>query len=98
MLKIIQDIVYEAKNEGVRISCCDADICMNLKTEVHQPSIVRVSASLGSTNEEETGLNPQSGGRGARRWGPGAGQPGAGEAWGLGAGAEECQSDITLFI
>ena len=59
-----------------------------------------MSASLGNTNEEQTGLNPQGGGRGARNSrGAGAGQPGAGEAGGLEAGAEECQPDfITLLI
>ena len=54
-----------------------------------------MSASLGNTNEEQTGLNPQGGGRGARNTrGAGAGQPGAGEAGGLGAEAEGCQPDI----
>ena len=42
-------------NEGVRIACCNADICMNSKAELHQPSIVRVTNSLGNTNEEQTG-------------------------------------------
>ena len=64
-------------NEGVRIACCDADICMNLKAEFHQPSIVRVTNTLGNNNEEQTGPYPQRGaGRGARR-GRGQGRRGA---------------------
>ena len=59
-----------------------------------------MSASLGNTNEEQTGLNPQGGGRGARNCRKaGAGQPGAGEAGGLEAWAEVYQPDfITLLI
>ena len=64
-------------NEGVRIACCDADICMNSKAEFHQPSIVRVTNTLGNNNEEQTGPHPQRGaGRGARR-GRGQGRRGA---------------------
>ena len=63
-------------NEGVRISCCNADICMNLKAEFHQPSIVRVTNTLGNSNEEQTGglsLRGGSGGAG-RGTGRGAGR------------------------
>ena len=42
-------------NEGARIACCQADICMNSKAEFHQPSTVRVSTLLGNHNEEQTG-------------------------------------------
>ena len=42
--------------------CFQADICMNSKTEFHQPSIVRVTANLGNPNDEQTG--PQGTGRG----------------------------------
>ena len=57
-------------------------------------------ASLGNTNEEQTGLNPQGGGRGARNSrGAGAGQPGAGGAGGEGIGAEEDPPDsITHYL
>ena len=59
-------------NEGVRIACCNADICMNSKAEFHQPSIVRVTNTLGNSNEEQTGGQSLRGGsrgdgRGARR-------------------------------
>ena len=59
-------------NEGVRIACCSADICMNSKAEFHQPSIVRVTNTLGNSNEEQTGPPSERGGRrgagrGARR-------------------------------
>ena len=50
----------------VRIVCSRADICMNSKAEFHQPSVIRVSANLGNTNEEQTGIQPQGGGRGSR--------------------------------
>ena len=50
-------------NEGVRIACCTADICMNSKSEFHQPLIIRVSANLGNLNEEQTGLQLQEGAR-----------------------------------
>ena len=57
-------------NEGVRIACCNADICMNSKAEFHQPSIIRVTNTLGNSNEEQTGPGAS---RGARR-GAGAGR------------------------
>ena len=58
-------------NEGFRIACCQADICMNSKSEYQQPSIVRVTTLLGNSNEEQTGPQPQ---RGAGRGGRGRGQ------------------------
>ena len=65
-LKSFKTAFMRQINEGVRIACSRADICMNSKAEFHQPSIVRVSSNLGNTNEEQTGLHPQGGGRGAR--------------------------------
>ena len=65
-LKSLKTVFMRQTNVGVIIACCEADNCMKSKTEFHQPSIVRVSASLGKTNEEQTRLNPQGGGRGAR--------------------------------
>ena len=63
-------------NEGVRIAYCQADICMNSKAEFHQPSIVRVTNTLGNSNEEHTA--PQRGaGRGARKGGRGGAGRGA---------------------
>ena len=41
-------------NEGVRIATSTADICMNSRTEFHQPSIVRVTPGLGNPNEEQS--------------------------------------------
>ena len=62
-------------NEGVRIACCEADICMNSKAEFHQPSIVRVTNTLGNSNEEQTGPQPQRGaGRGRGEAGARAGE------------------------
>ena len=56
--------------EGVRVKCSEADILMNSKNEFHQPSIVRVVAFRGNTNEEqaEAEPNPAKGrGRGGSR-------------------------------
>ena len=39
-------------NKGLRIACCNTDICMNSKAEFHQSSIVRVTKILGNSNEE----------------------------------------------
>ena len=66
LFKNFQTAFLRQINEGVRIACSRADICMNSKAEFHQPSIIRVSANLGNTNEEQTGIQPQGGGRGAR--------------------------------
>ena len=57
-------------NEGVRIACCNADICMNSKAEFHQPSIIKVKNTLGNSNGDQTGPEAS---RGARR-GAGAGR------------------------
>ena len=65
-LKSFKTAFMRQINEGVRIACCTADICMNSKSEFHQPSIIRVSANLGNLNEEQTGLQPQEGARGRR--------------------------------
>ena len=75
-LKSFKTAFLRQINEGVRIACCEADICMNSKSEFHQPSIVRVTNSLGNPNEEQTGAQPQRGaGRGGR--GRGMGRRGA---------------------
>ena len=42
-------------NEGARIKLTKADICMNSRSEFHQPSIVRVLAVRGNLNEFQTG-------------------------------------------
>ena len=69
-LKSFKTAFMRQINEGVRIACCKADICMNSKAEFHQPSIVRVTTSLGNTNEEQTGSQPRVGAsRGAGRRG-----------------------------
>ena len=43
-------------NEGARIKVYKTDICMNSKSEFHQPSIVRTEAMRGNINEDQTGL------------------------------------------
>ena len=55
------------------IACCNAAICMNLKTDFHQPSIVRVTANLGNSKEEQTGPQSQRGARGRGGGGTGIG-------------------------
>ena len=79
-LKSFKTAFMRQVNEGVRIACCEADICMNSKAEFHQPSIVRVTTTLGNNNEEQTGPRGAAGrgaGRGARRGaGRGAGSRG----------------------
>ena len=70
-LKSFKTAFMRQINEGVRIACCQADICMNSKSEYHQPSIVRVTTLLGNANEEQTGPQPQ---RRAGRGGRGRGQ------------------------
>ena len=42
-------------NEGVRIACCDAFIYMNSMAEFHQPSIVKVTNTLGNNIDEQLG-------------------------------------------
>ena len=73
-------------NEGVRIACCEADICMILKAEFHQPSIVRVTNTLGNNNEEQTGPQGVVGGGAGKGAGRGAGR-GPGRGAGRGAGS-----------
>ena len=77
-LKSFKTAFLRQINEGVRIVCCEVDICMNSKSEFHQPSIVRVTNSLGNPNEEQTGAQPQRGaGRGGRGRGRSQGRRGA---------------------
>ena len=85
-LKSFKTAFIRQVNEGVRIAYCNADICMNSKAEFHQPSIVRVTNTLGNSNEEQTGPQPRRGagsrGRGQRgrgAGGTGRGQPGRGQ-------------------
>ena len=64
-------------NEGARVRLTKADICMNSKSEFHQPGIVRVVAVRGNLNEEQTGVFPQDGqGGGERGRGRGRGRRG----------------------
>ena len=63
-LKSFKTAFMRQVNEGVRIACCDADICMNSKMQFHQPAIVRVSAALGNLNEDQAAFNFQPRGRG----------------------------------
>ena len=52
-------------NEGVRIACCGADICLNSKIQFHQPALVRITATLGNTNDDQTSYSSQPRGRNA---------------------------------
>ena len=56
-------------NEGARVRLTKADMCMNSKSEFHQPGIVRVVAIRGNVNEEQSGMFPRDGreGRGTGR-------------------------------
>ena len=65
-LKSFKTAFMRQINEGVRIACCRAEICMNSKSEFHQPSIVRVSTNLGNSNEEQTSIQSLDGARGRR--------------------------------
>ena len=94
-------------NEGVRIACCEADICMNSKAEFHQPSIVRVTNSLGNSNEEQTGPLPVRGARSQGRSQRGRGQepdrmgsqqPGGGAGWPSNLGASSLFQFIFLYL
>ena len=53
-LKSFKSSFIRQTNEGVRIVSSEADICMNSRTEFHQPSIIRVTPTLGNPNEEQT--------------------------------------------
>ena len=55
-LKSFKTALMRQINEGVRIACSRADICMNSKAEFYQPSIVRVTKNLGNPNEGDTML------------------------------------------
>ena len=52
-------------NEGARVRISKADICMNSKSEFHQPGIVRVVSVRGNVNEEQTSVSLLAG-RGGR--------------------------------
>ena len=60
-------------NEGARVRLTKADICMNSKSEFHQPGIVRVVAVRGNVNEEQSGMFPRDG-RGGKGRGRGGGR------------------------
>ena len=55
-------------NEGARVRVSKSDICMNFKSEFHQPGIARVVAARGNVNEEQTSVSLLAGrGRGRGR-------------------------------
>ena len=56
-------------NEGARVRLQEVDICMNSKSEFHQPGIVRVMAVSGNLNEEQAVVFPMDGRRGGSRGG-----------------------------
>ena len=96
-LKSFKTAFMRQINEGVRIACCEADICMNSKAEFHQPLIVRVTNTLGNNNEEQTGPYPQRGaGRGPRR---GSARAGGGPAarWG-GSLDKDTEASIIFYL
>ena len=75
-------------NEGARVRLTDADICMNSKSEFHQPGIVRVVAVRGNVNEEQTGVFPLAGGGGVSGGrGRGSSRGGQGRSRGRGTGS-----------
>ena len=47
------------ENNGLRIACFDADICIKSKSQLYKPLIVRVTTSLGNSIEEQTRPQPQ---------------------------------------
>ena len=53
-LRTIRYPMVRQVNEGGRVRLSEFDICMNLKSELHQPGIVRVAAVRGSVNEKQT--------------------------------------------
>ena len=65
-------------NEGARVRLSKADICMNSKSEFHQPGIVRVIPVRGNVNEEQAGISLQAGRGGARGGARGRGRAGQG--------------------
>ena len=50
-----------------RVRLTKADICMNSKSEFHQPGIVRVIAVKGNVNAEQMEVFPLAGGGGGTR-------------------------------
>ena len=74
-------------NEGARVRLQKADICMNSKSEFHQPGIVRVMAVRGNLNEEQAAIFPLDGRRGGPRGGRGRGSMRAGHGNTRGRGA-----------
>ena len=72
-------------NEGARVRLTEADICMNSKSEFHQPCIVRVIAVRGNVNEEQAGLFPRDG-RGGGPGGRGRGSSRGGQRGSTGRG------------
>ena len=65
-------------NEGARVRLQKADICMNSKSEFHQPGIVRVMALRGNLNEEQAAIFPLDGRKGGHRGGRARGSMRAG--------------------
>ena len=49
-LRSFRSAFLRQTNEGVRIVSSKSDICMNSRSEWHQPAVVRVTATLGNTN------------------------------------------------
>ena len=49
-------------NEGARLRISKSNICMNSRSEFHQPAIVRVMAVRGNLNEVQTGISLPAGG------------------------------------
>ena len=74
-------------NEGVRIACCQADICMNSKAEFHQPSIV--TNTLGNSNEEPPACTPGRSRQRGQEGGQGRGRGGAGRGPVIGGGGRQ---------
>ena len=63
----------------MKIACCTADICINSKSEFHQPPIIRVSENLGTLIKNIQVSSFRSGPGVGEAGETGAGEPGAEE-------------------
>ena len=54
-------------NEGARVWVSKADICINSKSDFHQPGVVRIVAVRGNVNEKQTSVSLLGGRGGSSR-------------------------------
>ena len=55
ILKPFKFTMVRQVTEGARVRLTKADICMNSKSEFHQPGTVRIVAVRGNLNDEQGG-------------------------------------------